>query len=427
MNRIQRTGEATGPAVPVRIRATWPRIVPLSFACLVLCALLSAPAARAVLISTDDGTGNTTPPAEQPGFSNVGIIKGLSGVYVRNGWVLTTNHVGVGPIELGGIVYEPLADSKFRFQNPDGSLTDLIAFKLIDRPPLPDLVLSNAPMSMNTFITMIGNGRNRGAPTTWMGTDGWEWGAGRAMRWGTNVVSRADVTVLGTRSFRTNFDDIPSPVTGEHEADIINGDSGGAAFVGSGIDAELAGILFARAVPENQPADTSLYGNDGITIDLFAYRDEILEVIDTPDCGDGLDDDLDGLVDLADPGCKDLNDPDEREEGVACDNGLDDDGDSLFDYPDDPGCADPGDPDERGAIFQCDNGLDDDGDLLIDYPDDDGCLHPTGLIEAPEPAGSLMISSGVLALLAFRRRRTRPAPSPPREMHCADRRGSRGC
>jgi hypothetical protein len=42
--------------------------------------------ADAVLISTGDGTGNTTAPSNDPGFSNVGVVNGLSGVYVRNGW-----------------------------------------------------------------------------------------------------------------------------------------------------------------------------------------------------------------------------------------------------------------------------------------------------------------------------------------------------
>jgi len=369
------------------------------------CALIGPHAASAVLIATGDGTGNTTAPPDQPGFSNVGIIAGLCGVYVRNGWVLTTSHVGEGAIELGGIVYDTLPGSMTRFTNIDGKPTDLIAFKLAERPPLPDLVIADGPMAENTLLTLIGNGRERGAPTTWMGLDGWTWGAGRTMRWGTNVVSRTDVSVFGTRSFRFDFDDIPSPATGKHEADIIPGDSGGAAFSGSGIDARLAGILLARSASGSQPPSTSLYTNKGFAVDLFPYRDDILALIDAPDCNNGLDDDLDGLVDAEDPGCTDANDLDERSVDAACDNGFDDDGDGLSDFPDDPGCSDAADEDERGASFECDNGLDDDGDLLFDYPDDDGCLHPTGLVEAPEPSSPLMITSGALALAALRRRR----------------------
>lgn len=70
---------------------------------LCLAAPLSAPTGMAALISTGDGSGNTTPPSADPGFANVGDVNGLSGVYVRNGWVLTANHVGENPIILGGV------------------------------------------------------------------------------------------------------------------------------------------------------------------------------------------------------------------------------------------------------------------------------------------------------------------------------------
>ena len=74
----------------------------------------------------------------------------------------------------------------------------------------------------------------------------------------------------------------------------------------------------------NQPTNTSLYGNVGVIVDLFAYRSDILAVIDQPDCDDGLDDDGDGLVDYpADPGCTSPTDTSEREATLACDNELD--------------------------------------------------------------------------------------------------------
>ena len=81
-------------------------------------------------------------------------------------------------------------------------------------------------------------------------------------------------------------------------------------------------------------------------------------------CADGIDNDGDGLVDLADPGCANAADTSERNPAVACDNGLDDDGDGLADFPLDPGCKDPSWTVEDPA---CDNGLDDDGDGKIDW------------------------------------------------------------
>src|SRR5262249_24192763 len=80
-------------------------------------------------------------------------------------------------------------------------------------------------------------------------------------------------------------------------------------------------------------------------------------------CSDGIDNDGDGLVDLADPGCSSATDASERNPAVACDNGRDDDGDGLVDFPADPGCLSVTSNLENPA---CDNGLDDDGDGGID-------------------------------------------------------------
>jgi hypothetical protein len=340
--------------------------------------LTTAFEARAVLIATGDGTGNTTPPSADPGFDNVGVIDGLTGVYVGNGWVLTANHVGENPIVLLGVTYDPVLGSGVQFQNPDLTFADLKAFKLLGpNPPLPDLAISDSAPSQHTLITIIGNGRNRGTATTWSGLDGRNWGGGREIRWGTNKIADESTLALGTQAFSIVFDDLkPNQSGGQHEADVVDGDSGGGAFIGSDTTAELIGILFARGVFAGQPSDTSFMGtrfqagNAGFIVDLFAYRNDILAIIDQPACNDGLDDDGDGLVD----------------------------------YPDDPGCADEFDTDERGASFECDNGIDDDGDGLIDFPDDDGCLDATGLIEAPEPGLTTMLGVGVLALCAFRKR-----------------------
>lgn len=369
-----------------------------------LWASLATGTAGAVLLAAGDGTGNTTPPAADPGFGHVGDLNGLTGVYVRNGWVLTAGHVGVHPIDLGGVVYQPIPGSGVWLENPDGSPADLLAFKLASRPPLPDLSIASVPPAANDAVVLIGNGRNRGAATSWLGLEGWLWGTGRAIRWGTNRIEATDQMLLGTAAFTTAFDDLRGPA-GRDEADVVNGDSGGAVFAEGGPGSELIGILYARATFAEQPAGTSLYGNLGLIADLHVYRDEILAVIDRPDCDDGLDDDGDGLVDWGlDPGCTSPFDGDERDPALACDNGLDDDGDGLADEAD-PGCLSPLDPSERGALYECDNGLDDDGDGLFDYPDDDGCLHPTNPVEAPEPTGAWPIGLGALAALAARRPR----------------------
>ena len=73
-----------------------------------------------------------------------------------------------------------------------------------------------------------------------------------------------------------------------------------------------------------------------------------VEAVRPPECRDRLDNDGDGRVDAADPGCADFEDPDEvdPEEVPACANGLDDDEDGFSDFPDDVDCLTAGGPRE---------------------------------------------------------------------------------
>jgi hypothetical protein len=355
------------------------RPVPSGFArlaaafALVLGALAPLPAS-AVLIATGDGTGNTTAPSPDPGFANVAVIGVLSGVYVRNGWILTAGHVGAKPTELLGETYQPVPGSAVQFQNPGGGAADLMAFKLLDAfPPLPDLALADSAPTLGTDVTMIGHGLNRGVPLMHMGQDGWDWAVGWVKRWGTNAISDLDSdgtwggAGVTTESFGLRFDEIATPAPGQHEAACTHGDSGGAVFAGSGASTRLVGIQFA-VIPTlvNQPSGSSFYTNECLAADLFQFRSDILAVIDQPGCSDGLDDD----------------------------------GDGLTDHPDDPGCTDPSDTNERGPAFTCDNGIDEDGDGAADYPADSDCTSPTSNAEAVQ-APSASLGGGLLAIALY--------------------------
>jgi len=87
-----------------------------------------------------------------------------------------------------------------------------------------------------------------------------------------------------------------------------------------------------------------------------------------PSCADGVDNDGDGLIDLADLDCVDANDNSENK--TACGDGVDNDGDGLIDLLD-PDCVDSNDTSEYPG--NCNDGYDNDGDGLIDFPDDLGC------------------------------------------------------
>jgi hypothetical protein len=66
-----------------------------------------------------------------------------------------------------------------------------------------------------------------------------------------------------------------------------------------------------------------------------------------------------------------------------CGDGIDNDGDGLIDHPDDPGCEATSDTSERSPLLVCDDGVDNDADTLIDYPNDPGCFHPAANVEDP--------------------------------------------
>ena len=91
-------------------------------------------------------------------------------------------------------------------------------------------------------------------------------------------------------------------------------------------------------------------------------------------CGNGIDDDCNGLTDCFDPACKSQPACIDKKKEI-CNNGIDDDGNGLTDCKD-PACF--GDP----ACFVpgheiCNNGLDDDDDGLVDCKDPDCLLDPS--------------------------------------------------
>ena len=144
-------------------------------------------------------------------------------------------------------------------------------------------------------------------------------------------------------------------------------------LTGGGLDDWEAGTSLAVLVACNDGLDND---GDGL-VDLADPG--CLNAADTSElnasvaCDDGLDNDADSLIDLADPGCVNAADPSEQNATVACDDGLDNDGDALVDLSD-PGCANAADASEQNAALACDDGLDNDGDALVDLADP-GCAN----------------------------------------------------
>ena len=179
---------------------------------LLLPLLFTAPA-QAVLIDSGDGTGNTTAPADDPGFGHVGKKSTLSVIYVGYGWVLSAAHVGLGDVVLGGVTYPALSGSRIVLIHSGTTQADLELFRIDPAPSLPPLPIRASEPAVDDPVIMIGNGRNRGDALSVFRPskvyDGYYWQAGRAMRWGTNVVDSIEPDLdTGSRvtdSFATSF------------------------------------------------------------------------------------------------------------------------------------------------------------------------------------------------------------------------------
>jgi len=374
-------------------------------------------AAGAVVIDSGDGAGNTSPPTDDPGLANVGTIGTHAGVYLGNGWVLTANHIASADLVIAGQTFKEVAGSKLRLTTPGVGLADLKLLKFDGAPALPAVNIATArPPNGNAVLVMYGRGRNRGAATSWQDTDGQTHDGylvttSGTLRWGNNKFEGAFPSpVLDTEAYLTLFDQ--SGGTSD-ECQAAQGDSGGGVFYKRFGSWELSGIMFATYPYPDQPANMVLYGNGTVVADLSVYRAEILGVINTPTCSDGLDDDGDGLTDFpADPGCSAADDDDERDAALVCDNGIDEDGDGLVDWPADPGCDDSLDPSEHSSALLCDDGLDNEGDGLTDFPEDPECTSPTSPNEGPAPYVPVTsgLGSGLLmaAVGAFGGRRAQP-------------------
>jgi hypothetical protein len=274
-----------------------------------------------VVVAT--GIPNTSAPVGMPYFHNVGTLTNAAGtssasaVYLGNRWVLSANHVspslpGAGKVNFAGIAYDSTPGSWQRLANPTGMglsvSTDLVLFQLASDPGLPALSIRSAAPSVAESVIMIGNGRIQSSSLTgWDVTvvagpandvwtevspassgdlQGFKVSPSQQISWGANEVQSVGLTInLGTHgdilALSTRFDQGPGSFVQEGQA--INGDSGGAVFTQTAGGWSLIGMMNAVNSYENQPYNTSIFGQSTFAADLSVYLGQIVTVTGIPE------------------------------------------------------------------------------------------------------------------------------------------------
>ncbi len=289
---------------------------------LILLLALGLRPALAVVIDSGDGSGNTTAPADDPGWDRIGVLGHTTGCYLGNHWVLTAGHIGNRELRLGDRRFHGV-QGKIRRRLATSALleADLQLFQLREAPELPPLRLASSAPRVRTPVVMVGNGLQRGpSQTAWSRLwtivprrdawySGYPTGPERALRWGTNHIASAGELArtgeLVTRVFSTRFDGgLPSP----HEAQAVSGDSGGPVFAkNSDGEWELVGIMITVSMEPDQPRDHAIYGNVTYVADIHAYREQIEKIV-----ASSPDQDRDGLLDI-DDNCTRVKNPDQAD------------------------------------------------------------------------------------------------------------------
>ena len=169
--------------------------------------------------------------------------------------------------------------------------------------------------------------------------------------------AHSDITVAGSARDDANFVGGSDTITYR-----ISGLAGGTYTVDAELLYQTLGNAFAQDLFSDGSAEAASFKGmfDASNMKTSQITSASLSITGTggsapaPEaaCNDGIDNDGDGLTDLADPGCVDSADNDEFNEAApepaplaACEDGLDNDGDGLIDLAD-PGCNNSSDDDE---------------------------------------------------------------------------------
>ena len=249
---------------------------------------------NAIILYSGENNANLTAPnsAREAVFNSVAKVSNDNGigivgsaVHIKGKYLLTAEHViyeGVTPrrshVTFDGIEYKAIDMDFLPIQI--GS-ADLVLFKLIENPDLPDTPLYSSSNERFRTGTLIGWGKGRDSTqANQAGTNrNWIWGDGSNIvkRWGTNRIENTGNTSISGKTYhylRTQLDS----GQGNDEAAFAYYDSGSGLFVSNSDTWQLAGIT--TAVSNDNSSRFSFSSPDSnYFVRISQYRQTILSNI----------------------------------------------------------------------------------------------------------------------------------------------------
>lgn len=249
---------------------------------------------HAIILYSGENNANLTAPdtAREAAFNSVAKVSNEDGtsivgsaVHIKGKYLLTAEHViyeGVTPrrshVTFDGIEYKAIDMDFLPIQI--GS-ADLVLFKLIENPDLPDTPLYSSSNERFRTGTLIGWGKGRDSTQANQAgtTRNWIWGDGSNIlkRWGTNRIETTGNTSISGKTYhylRTQLDS----GQGNDEAAFAYYDSGSGLFVSNSGTWQLAGIT--TAVTNDSSSRFSFSSPDSnYFVRISQYRQTILSNI----------------------------------------------------------------------------------------------------------------------------------------------------